>query len=309
MTTPHDGARFAQVWQADYAHLVNVAFRMLGDIGDAEDVVQEAFSRFAVALGSAEDAHGDAVENARGWLTVVVSRLCLDQIRSARSRRERPTANLESQTPLTISAPVDPADRITLDDQVRTALQVMLERLSPAERVAFVLHDVFRTPFGDISTALGRPVASCRQLARRARQKIDQVPLRTQPLLDSEHQLVTEKFITACSNGDIKGLLEVLAPDAWGLAEVAGDPPVELGINRGAGAVAASMLRYYGPGTTVVSHPTAARPTLVGYLDRVLCAVLTLTVQGGRIRSIHARIEPDQLRPLAARSTPPPGAR
>lgn len=307
MTTPHAGTRFAVVWRADYAYLVNVAFRMLGDIGDAEDVVQEAFSRLAVALGSQHASEEGDIADERGWLTVVVSRLCLDQLRSARSRRERPTANLESQTPLAISAPVDPADRITLDDQVRTALQVVLERLGPAERVAFVLHDVFRTPFRDIAATLGRPVASCRQLARRARQKIDQVPLRTQQLDDSEHLLITERFITACSNGHIDGLLEVLAPDVWGLAEVAADPPVKLGADRGAAAVAANMLRYYGPGTTVVSHPAAARPTLLGYLDRTLFAVLSLSVEGGRISSIHARIVPDQLHPMAARSTRPSG--
>jgi RNA polymerase sigma-70 factor (ECF subfamily) len=305
MTTPHAGARFAEVWRADYAYLVNVAFRMLGDIGDAEDVVQEAFSRLAVAFGTEHVSEEGDIADARGWLTVVVSRLCLDQIRSARSRRERPTANLESQTPLAISAPVDPADRITLDDQVRTALQVVLERLGPAERVAFVLHDVFRTPFRDIAATLGRPVASCRQLARRARQKIDQVPLRAQHVDDPEHQLITEKFITACSNGHIDGLLEVLAPDVWGLAEVAADPPVKLGADRGAAAVAANMLRYYGPGTTVVSHPTASQPTLLGYLDRTLFAVLSLSVEGGRISSIHARIVPDQLHPMAARSTRP----
>lgn len=307
MTTPHVGARFAEVWRADHAYLVNVGFRMLGDIGDAEDVVQEAFSRLGVALGSQPGSEVGDIGDARGWLTVVVSRLCLDQLRSARARRERPTANLESQTPLAVSAPVDPADRITLDDQVRAALQVVLDRLGPAERVVFVLHDVFRTPFRDIAATLGRPVASCRQLARRARQKIDQVPLGTQRVDDPEHRLITEKFITACSNGHIDGLLEVLAPDVWGLAEVATDPPVKLGADRGAAAVAANMLRYYGPGTTVVSHPTAARPTLLGYHDRTLFAVLSLSVEGGRISSINARIAGDQLHPMAARSARPTG--
>ena len=123
---------FGEVRRANRPYLVNLAYRMLGDVGAAEDVVQEAFVRWSAA---------DGVDDDRGWLTVVTSRLCLDQLRSAHSRREFP-----GDVPERPGAG-DPADRITLDDEVRLALLVVLQRLPPAERVAFVLHDVFGMPF------------------------------------------------------------------------------------------------------------------------------------------------------------------
>ncbi len=145
---------------------------MLGDIGAAEDVVQDAFSRLL------RTTPGE-IDDARGWLIVVTSRLCLDQIRSARARRERPhDANqiefVAGGQALTVRDTLaDPADRVTLDDNVRLALLVVLQRLSPAERVVFVLHDIFAVPFDSIAQTVGRSAASCRQLARRARQKIE----------------------------------------------------------------------------------------------------------------------------------------
>src|SRR5438067_8997344 len=186
------GDHFAEAWRAYRAYLVDLAFRMLGDAGQAEDIVQEAFIRLA------RTKPGD-VEDPRGWLTVVTSRLCLDQIRSARSRREHPddTALRDSTTPLAQPPAVDPADRVTLDDEVRLALLVILQRLSPPERVAFILHDVFQTPFDTIAETLGRPVGTCRQLARRARQKIANVPFPPNKVALQEHQLVTERFIIA----------------------------------------------------------------------------------------------------------------
>ena len=156
---------FAQAWQANRPYLVNLAYGMLGDIGAAEDAVQEAFARFSTADRA-------AIKDTRGWLIVVTSRICLDQIGSARVRREHAVdASTIEFTHAAERAP-DPADRVTLDDEVRSALLVVLERLSPAERVVFVLHDIFQTPFDSIATTVGRPVASCRQLARRARLKI-----------------------------------------------------------------------------------------------------------------------------------------
>jgi RNA polymerase sigma-70 factor (ECF subfamily) len=186
----------SQAYQAHRPYLVDLAFRMLGDVGAAEDVVQDAFSRLMGAdLGEIEDY--------RGWLIVVTSRLCLDQIRSARARRERAhdAASIEFIAPPESSL-ADPADRITFDDRVRIALLVMLQRLSPAERVVFVLHDVFSVPFDTIAETVGRSAPACRQLARRARQKIaaGQAGLGLGPeVAASEHRAVTEKFITACA--------------------------------------------------------------------------------------------------------------
>src|SRR5258708_8699477 len=162
-----DRRKISQAYADHRPYLVDLAFRMLGDIGGAEDVVQDAFSRLMRAdLGEIEDE--------RGWLIVVTSRLCLDQIRSARSRRERAhdAIAIEFVAPPAEPALADPADRVTFDDGVRLALLVVLQRLSPAERVAFVLHDIFRLPFDEVAETVGRSTPACRQLARRARQKI-----------------------------------------------------------------------------------------------------------------------------------------
>jgi RNA polymerase sigma-70 factor (ECF subfamily) len=286
-----------EAWKDHRPYLVDLAFRMLGDIGEAEDVVQEAFSRLLRA-NMAE------IQNARGWLIVVTSRLCLDQIRSARSRRQRPHDLLaeEPQVPGTTPGFLDPADRISLVDNVELALLVVLERLSPAERVVFVLHDLFQLPFDTISETLGRPAPTCRQLARRARQKIERAdgPGRFH-IMVSEHRLVTERFIAACGTGDLNGLLEVLDP------EVSGRVDVRAGLEvTGADRVARNLLIFFGPGATMVSLPTGRQPALLGFRDRQLAAVLLLTIGDGRIVKIHALADPAKLAFLRARLTARP---
>ena len=201
------GDRVTDAWKDHYPYLVDLAFRMLGNIGAAEDVVQEAFSRLL-------RAGTDDIQDERGWLIVVTSRLCLDQVRSAHSRRERSrdTATMDAATHLLGPASVDPADRVTLDDNVRLALFVVLERLTPAERVVFVLHDIFQMPFDLIGGTVGPP-ATCRQLARRARRKVEEANRGMPVDVDAaQHQLVTERFIAACSSGDLNQLLSVLDP-------------------------------------------------------------------------------------------------
>ena len=142
---------------------MNLAYQMVGDVGEAEDVAQEAFLRLS-RTGTGE------IDDVRGWLTVVASRLCLDQVRSARARRDRRrSVGPRCGRVLSASREPDPADRATLDDEVHDALLEVRRRLSPAERVAFVLHDVFQVPFGTVAQTVGRPVGTCRQLARRAR--------------------------------------------------------------------------------------------------------------------------------------------
>jgi RNA polymerase sigma-70 factor (ECF subfamily) len=273
-----DDEHIAEIWHMSRAYLVDIAFRMLGDVGAAEDVVQEAFVR----LSRTEPGE---IDDARGWLTVVTGRLCLDQIRSARSRLEQ-AHDVETLTSVAGDTP-DPADRVTLDDSVRTALFVVLQRLSPAERVAFVLHDVFQLPFDAIAETLGRPVMTCRQLARRARQKIADAPAGRHPVQPAEHRLVTEKFITACANGDFDALLAVLAPDAWGMAEFVPGVPLEQIVNHGRERVARALVHFYG-GLTLVSDP----PTLLCYAGRELFAVLELTITGDVITKLHATVDP-----------------
>src|SRR5579859_6614942 len=202
-------------WIDHRPYLVDMAFRMLGDIGRAEDVVQEAFQRLS-------RSDFDAIEDARGWLIVVTSRLCLDVIRSARSRHERTVSGPDMAERFEGaevgasggSGGSDPADRVTLDDGVRLALLVVLERLSAAERVAFVLHDIFGVPFDAVAETVGRPEATCRQLARRARLKLEAPDGgRRTAVTSDEHRLVTDRFISACANGNFDDLLAVLDPD------------------------------------------------------------------------------------------------
>jgi RNA polymerase sigma-70 factor (ECF subfamily) len=284
-----------QAWNDHRPYLVDLAFRMLGDIGAAEDVVQDAFARL-LRTGPGE------IADERGWLIVVTSRLCLDQIRSARARRERPhdAAEIEfvpgDPAAAARQQPGDPADRVTLDDNVRLALLVMLRRLSPAERVVFVLHDIFGVPFSSIAETVGRPVPTCRQLARRARQKIaDSQGHATFEVGRSEHREVTEKFIAACARGDLDGLLQVLAPDAWGEFDGGPDDPVERGVTHGAARVARQLLHYWGPGTTLVTLPVAGQPALLGFVDKKLAGVLVCTVRAGRIQAVHVIGDPRQL--------------
>lgn len=272
--------RFALAWREHRAYLTDLAYRMLGDIGEAQDVAQEAFVRFARDL--------DRIDDPRGGLTVVTSRLCLDQVRSARRRRERPDPGVpDAVVPLSGRPAVDPADRTTLDDEVRGPLLVMLERLGPAERVAFVLHDVFTVPFDDVADALGRPVATCRQLARRARIKLVEGP-RPHEVAGPEHRAVTESFIRACVNGDLDGLLAVLAPAAWGRAEF-GWPGIAPQVSRGAADVARDLVRFWGRGATMVRHPRGGPPVLA-YVGRDLAAVIELDVHGRRTRSVRVRV-------------------
>src|SRR5438105_3761250 len=149
-------------WRDHRRHVLDIAFRMLGNLSEAEDVVQEAYTRLLrVDL--------DAIDDVGGWLVVVVSRLCLDRLRFD---RRHPTAPDESLGDRPAEGALDPADRVTLDDSVRIALHRVLERLTPAERTAFVLHDVFRYPFEAVADIVGRTPAACRQLASRARRAI-----------------------------------------------------------------------------------------------------------------------------------------
>ena len=291
-TRPDAGDHVTRAWHAHRGYLIDLAFRILRDIGESEDVVQEAFSRLA-------ETSPAEIDDERGWLTVVTSRLCLDRVRSARSRHERVDGDLLDTAGRRDGAgPVDPADRVTLDDEVRLALSVVLDRLSAAERVAFILHDVFQTPFADIAEVLGRPAPTCRQLARRARQKIGTVPPRTASAasFDSaaswEHRLVAERFITACANGDIEALLAVLHPQVWGVADFGTVSPIPRQDNHGAALVAELLVRHYAHRITLVTHPAGGEATLLAFADRELFAVMVLTVEAGLITKIDVAGDP-----------------
>ncbi|MCX8560904.1 RNA polymerase sigma factor SigI [Mycolicibacterium mucogenicum] len=273
---------FTAAWRHHHPYLVNLAYQMLGDVGDAEDVAQEAFLR----LSRTEPGE---IEDVRAWLTTVAGRLCLDLVRSARARREQPTGQ-DEMPPLASNEP-DPADRVTLDDEVSSALLRVLRQLSPGERVAFILHDVFGVPFESIAETVGRPVGTCRQLARRARAKVAGTDLRADEVEASEHQLVTEKFITACAGGDVQALAAVLDPTVWGVGTVLSDPPIPPIVNHGPQRVAENLMLYLGPGTTVVAGPLG-QPVLLAFADRQLFALVVLTIRDGLVAKIEATADP-----------------
>jgi RNA polymerase sigma-70 factor (ECF subfamily) len=266
-------------WRDHRPYLVNLAYQMLSDVGEAEDVAQEAFLR----LSRADPA---GIDDVRGWLTVVAGRLCLDQLRSARVRLEtvlRPEHDVAGER--------DPADRVTLDDEVHTALLEVLQRLTPGERVAFVLHDVFAVPFDEIAETVGRPAGTCRQLARRARGKFADAAPRAADVVRTDHRRVTSTFITACANGDLEALASVLDPTVWGVGTVLADPAPPPQVNRGPRAVAANLMRYLGPGATVVGGP-AGEPVLLAFDRGRLFAVVVLTIRDELVMKIEATADP-----------------
>ncbi|HEX6527983.1 MAG TPA: RNA polymerase sigma factor SigI [Streptosporangiaceae bacterium] len=296
------GQQLIQAWKQHRPYLVDLAFRMLGDIGAAEDVVQDAFARLI-----REDL--SEIDDERGWLIVVTTRLCLDQIKSSRFRRERPhdSAGIEAVSAAGALAAwqpdpglTDPADRVTLDDSVGLALLVVLQRLSPAERVVFVLHDIFRLPFEEIAKTVGKSILACRQLARRARQKVSD-GYQTGPLnMDTaEHRRVTEEFIAACSTGDLDALVAVLAPDAWGAVDLGAEstrrPPVVTG-----GLTIARILMHHWRGATFASLPVNGQPAVLAFTERRLDGVLVFTVDRDRINSVQVMGDPRKLGSLRA---------
>src|SRR3989442_12801575 len=233
-----------EAWSTHHGFLLDVAYRVLGSYSEAEDTVQEAFTKLL-------RTDLDPIEDVRAWLVVVVSRLCLDQLRSAQARREA-SIGLWSRDPLLFSddAATDPADVVTMDESVRFALLVVLERMSPAERVVFVLHDVFEFPFERIAPMVGRTVAACRQLASRARKRVNEEAGAARFAIDPvEQRRVVDAFIAACAGGDINDLLPLLDPSVVGWADVGGTLPAVSQPNIGRETVAARVMRFFGAGS------------------------------------------------------------
>lgn len=276
-----DETRIRAAWQADRPYLLAVAAGMLGRSTDAEDVVQEAFARLA-EVGPAR------IDDLRGWLIVVTRRLCLDRLRAAETRRTTATAT-PPEAGDDDRLGVDPADRLTLDDEVRRALTVLLDRLSPAERTSFVLHDVFGFPFDAVAELVGRTPGACRQLARRARLSLGAPePARRPAPPAAQSAALADRFIAACAGGDVADLVELLDPAADGLAIVLGlDAPVRV---HGLPAVAERAIAFFGPAAGVRLAPFALEGH-AGVLARrgdAVVAVLRLDERAGRIRHLHA---------------------
>jgi RNA polymerase sigma-70 factor (ECF subfamily) len=281
-------------------HLTGVAYRMLGSLADAEDAVQETYLRFART-----DVAG--LRDVRAWLTTTVARICLDQLGSARARRETyvgpwlPEPAVGTAGPLAPLA-LGPEDRVTLDESVSMAMLVLLESLSPAERTAFVLYEVLGLPYPDIAATVGRSEAACRQLVARARAHVrDRAPRFT--LDQGQHASAVGAFLRACERGSVDELVAVLDPRVVLRSDGGGRVP---GVARrpvtGASKVARLLLgvaaRYEALALRTLVNGS---PGLVFEAGGVVVGVMGFTVAENRITEIDFLVNPDKLRGIAAR--------
>jgi RNA polymerase sigma-70 factor (ECF subfamily) len=279
-----------QAWSNHHGFLLDVAYRLLGSYSEAEDTVQEAFTRLL-------RTDLDPIEDVRAWLVVVVSRLCLDQLRSARVRREAYVGPWFPEPLIRSDEMSDPADIVTMDESVRMALLIILERMSPAERVVFVLHDVFDFPFEKVAPMVKKSPAACRQLASRARRRINEEAASARFAIDPQEQRrVVDAFIAACAGGNLKALLPLLDPSVVGWADVGGTLAVVNQPNVGRETVARQVMRFFGdPATTLTAREINGEPGIVALRDGVVAAVLALTVREHLITRIYAVVDPRKL--------------
>ncbi|MFJ2666923.1 sigma-70 family RNA polymerase sigma factor [Nocardia fluminea] len=278
----------ARAFEQRRDRLRGVAFRMLGSEAEAEDAVQEAWLRLS---GTDTD-----IADLDGWLTTVVSRICLDLLR-ARVRRAE-VASPESSARVATGAGVDPEAEALRADSVGRALLVVLDTLGPEERVAFVLHDLFAVPFAEIAPMLGRTPATTKKLASRARLRVH-APARVEPTQLLAHQAAVTAFVQAAREGDLGGLLAVLAPDVVRTADPAALSPGMALVVRGARAVAEGALALRRRSREAVlllvdGTPGLVVPGLTGGPD----FVVTFRVRDGRITAYEVVAAPDRLAAL-----------
>jgi RNA polymerase sigma-70 factor (ECF subfamily) len=283
----------ADRFEAERPGLRAVAYRMLGSVAEAEDAVQEAWLK----LGRTDVTE---VRNLGAWLTTVVGRICLDMLRSRTSRREEPMPEQDGQVRLpdpvvTGLSRVDPEREILIADSVGIALMIVLETLSPAERLAFVLHDMFDVPFDDIAPILGRNAAATRQLASRARRRVQGAT----PAADTDlarKRDVVNAFLTASRGGDFEALLTVLDPDV--VARSDGGTLVPSVLRRGAADVASQAItfaRFAADARLVLVNGT---PGAVSFADGRPLSVMSFTIRDGRVIGLDILTDPQRLAAL-----------
>jgi RNA polymerase sigma factor (sigma-70 family) len=285
--------------------LLNLAYRLLGSLADAEDAVQETYARWYAMSREQQDA----IESPGAWLTRVASRICLDVLGSARVRRER---YVGEWIPEPLPAPgewmggrtsgttADPADRVTLDESVSMAFLVVLESMTPAERVAFVLHDVFGYPFPEVAVITGRTPAACRQLASSARRRIRaaQPPAPPAP----QHAGIVREFRHAWEAKDIRALIGLLDPSATAIADGGGVVAAALDPIHGGEQIASYLVHIssLAPDMTILERTVNGQPGLVAQQDGRIIAVFAFELADDRITRIWAVRNPDKLRPWTA---------
>jgi RNA polymerase sigma-70 factor, ECF subfamily len=286
-------------------HLLSVAYRLTGTVADAEDIVQEAWLRW--------DRHDNAVANPRAWLTTVVSRLGLDRLRSAAHRRETYTGNWLPEPVVTGVDGADPLSAVVASEDARFAAMVVLERLSPDQRVAFVLHDGFAVPFAEVAEVLGTNEAAARQLASRARKAVSAWP---PPEPDPSHNEVVGKLMAAMADGDLDAVVALLHPDVTFTGDSDGKAPTAVQVIHGADKVVRFMLglaQRYGPSMYTAYELglingelgiyTAGLPASDGYRE-MLPRIMAMTVRDGKLCALWDIANPDKFTgsPLGRRS-------
>lgn len=280
----------AEKFEANRPHLRAVAYRMLGSRTEAEDAVQEAWLRL-------NRANTSEVDNLGGWLTTVTARICLDWLRSRKSRREEPLTIRVPEPVVSHEAGngTDPEQEALLTDSVGLALLVVLEKLTPAERLAFVLHDMFDMAFDDIAPIVGRSTVATRQLASRARRRVQGVPVAAEADLSRQRHVV-DAFFAASRNGDMTALLTALDPDVVFRADAVATRMGALAEIRGNSAVAETFRgRAQGARLAVINGAVGAVVILGGQLRIALRITMA---DDGRIIGIDAMADPEQLRKL-----------
>jgi RNA polymerase sigma-70 factor (ECF subfamily) len=295
------------VIMSERRQLINLAYRLLGSLAEAEDAVQETYARW-YAMSSQQR---EAIGNPGGWLTTVASRICLDLLGSARARRERYVGEWIPE-PLPepaewISgrpggATADPADRVTLDESVSMAFLVVLESMTPAQRVALILHDVFRYPFAEVAQITGRTPAACRQLASSARRRIR---ASQPPAAPTARQAgIVRDFKQAWEAKDIHALIGLLDPAATVIADGGGLVPAALRPIEGGEQIARYLadIAARAPGNvTILERTVNGQPGLVAQQDGITVTVFAFDIAGHQIKHIWAVRNPDKLRPWTTR--------
>jgi RNA polymerase sigma-70 factor (ECF subfamily) len=281
--------------------LINLTYRLLGSLGEAEDAVQETYARWY----SLTRQQQDAIESPGAWLTTVASRICLNVLGSARARREtyvgewipEPLPEQAEQFGGQSGALADPADRVTLDESVSMAFLVLLESMTPAERVAFILHDVFRYSFAEVAEIVGRTPAACRQLASSARRRVRASQAPAAPA--ARQAGIVRAFKQAWEAKDIDALIGLLDPAATAIADGGGLATSFLRPIEGGEQVARAWVEIANrkPGNMTFTERTVnGRPGVVAQQDGVTVTVFAFEVAGERIRRIWVVRNPDKLR-------------
>jgi RNA polymerase sigma-70 factor (ECF subfamily) len=283
----------AERFEEHRAHMQAVAYRMLGSLTEADDAVQDAWLR-------ASQAGADGVENLGGWLTTIVARVCLNRLRARNVRREE-SFGLHLPDPIVSrDVTLQPEEEAVLADAVSLALLVVLDTLTPAERVAFVLHDVFAVPFAEIASVVGSTPVAARQLASRARRRVQGASIPAPDPDRARQRAVVDAFLAAAREGEFDALVAVLDPEVVLRADAGARYPTLSKVVRGAAAVARQALMFSQPDALQHSVLVNGAAGVVTTVRGRPIAVVGFTVTGGKIAAIDVLADPDRMRTIAA---------